>query len=200
MDYLIVVLFVVIAYLFGGIPSGYLIVKKVKGIDIRTVGSGNIGSTNVKRVLGAKYSILTLICDIVKGAVPMLIIYVILSKINLSIDKELIVSICAVVAILGHNYTPYLGFHGGKGVNTTIGVFLILSPVATLSGAFIYFFLKLFTKIVSIRSMLLGLTIIIVTIILRKPVPYIVATILAELIMIYRHKENIIRLIRHEEK
>lgn len=200
MDYIIGLLIILVSFLCGSIPSGYLIVKKNKGIDIRKFGSGNIGSTNVRRAAGTKISALTQSVDTLKGTIPLAISMIVLNKIKLSFDRNLILSISAIAAILGHNYTPFLGFKGGKGVNTTIGVFAVLATVPTICGVIIYFILKLFTNIVSIRSMALGLIIPIVCYIMKFPNPIVIAAVIAEILIIIRHKENIGRLIRREEK
>ena len=197
---MIIFITILIAFMLGSIPTGYLLVKKFCGIDIRTQGSGNIGSTNVKRIVGTKISIATQVGDIVKGVVA-IALGIIASKLyELPISTDVYLSIIAVVVILGHDYTPFLRFNGGKGVNTTMGAFILLAPIATLSGVVVYFILRATTKIVSIRSISLGVTIPIMCIILREPRPIIIATICASAIMIYRHKANIVRMVKKEEK
>lgn len=197
---MIIVTSIVIAFLCGSIPTGYLITKKIYGIDIRTKGSGNIGSTNVKRIAGTKASILTQIGDILKGIIPIILGIVIFRKITLPISKDIYLSLLALAVILGHNYTPFLGFRGGKGVNTTLGAFILLIPAPTLMGVAVYFLLKLFTSIVSIRSMALGITIFIASIIMKSPLPIVVSTAMAAILIIFRHKDNIKRIINKEEK
>ena len=197
---MIIITSIVIAFLCGSIPTGYLITKKIYGIDIRTKGSGNIGSTNVKRIAGTKASILTQIGDILKGIIPIILGIVIFRNITLPISKDIYLSLLALAVILGHNYTPFLGFRGGKGVNTTLGAFILLIPVPTLTGVAVYFLLKLFTSIVSIRSMALGVTIFIASIIMKSPLPIVVSTAMAAILIIFRHKDNIKRIINKEEK
>lgn len=188
------------SFLFGSIPSGYLITRKMYGIDIRTKGSGNIGSTNVKRIVGKKASLITQIVDIAKGIIPVAIGIYMSSIIDLPISKSAYVSSIAIAAILGHDYTPFLSFRGGKGVNTTIGAFILITPVATLTAVAVYFILRLFTSIVSIRSISLGIAIPIVCAIMKLPTPIIMATTAAAILIIIRHKDNLIRLIKKEEK
>lgn len=196
----IVILLLVGAFLSGSIPTGYLIIKKKLGIDIREQGSGNIGSTNVKRVAGKKISIITQIIDIAKGLIPVAISMIVASKVNLPIDKDLFSCMIALAAILGHDYTPFLGFNGGKGVNTTLGAYFLLSPIAILSGVLIYFLLRFVTKVVSIRSMALSITIPLVSFLMKVSTVVVIFTIIASALLIFRHKENIFRLIRNEEK
>jgi glycerol-3-phosphate acyltransferase PlsY len=197
---MIIVLTVVISFLCGSIPTGYLITKKMYGIDIRTKGSGNIGSTNVKRIAGNKASIITQILDITKGVIPVLLGIYLSNITKLPVSVNAYLSIIAISVILGHNYTPFLIFKGGKGVNTTIGAFILIAPVSILSGVAVYFILRMFTSIVSIRSILLGMTIPIVCIIMKLPVPIIFSTIAAAILIIFRHKSNLIRLINKQEK
>lgn len=192
---MIFIISIIISFLCGSIPTGYLITKKLYGIDIRTKGSGNIGSTNVKRIAGTKISIITQIIDIIKGIIPMILALWLAQIINLPIPTNAYLSIMAIAVILGHDYTPFLGFNGGKGVNTTIGAFFLLAPIAILSGVAIYFILRLFTRIVSIRSIGLGITIPIICIIMKLPFEIIISATAACILMVFRHKNNLIKLI-----
>ena len=196
---MIIILTILISFLCGSIPTGYLIIKKLYGIDIRTKGSGNIGSTNVKRIAGIKISIVTQIIDIFKGIIPVVLGMYFAKIINLPVSLDTYVSIIAISVILGHDYTPFLEFNGGKGVNTTLGAFILIAPIPTLTGVVIHFVLRLFTNIVSIRSIAIGIVIPIACIILKFPTPIIISTILACILMIVRHKENLIRIIYNEE-
>ena len=192
---MIIILTILISFLCGSIPTGYLIIKKLYGIDIRTKGSGNIGSTNVKRIAGIKIAIITQIIDILKGIVPVALALWVSKILNLPIPTNIYLSIVALVVILGHDYTPFLGFNGGKGVNTTIGAFFLLVPIAILSGVAVYFILRLFIKVVSIRSIGLGITIPILCIIMKLPSEIIISATMACILMIFRHKNNLIGLI-----
>ena len=144
-------------------------------------------------------SILTQIGDIVKGLIPTTVALILCNYITLPIDKNLYLSIIALASILGHDYTPFLSFNGGKGVNTTLGAFFPIAPVAVLSGVLVYFILHKLTKIVSIRSISLSLCIPIVSIIMRLEIETIIASTIASFLIIIRHKDNIKRLIAKEE-
>jgi len=192
---LTILISIIISFLCGSIPTGYLIIKKLYGIDIRTKGSGNIGSTNVKRIAGIKIAIITQIIDILKGIVPVALALWVSKIFNLPIPTNIYLSIVAIVVILGHDYTPFLGFNGGKGVNTTIGAFFLLAPISILSGVAVYFILRLFIKVVSIRSIGLGITIPILCIIMKLPSEIIISATMACILMIFRHKNNLIGLI-----
>lgn len=197
---MIIILTIIIYFLCGSIPTGYLIIKKLYGIDIRTQGSGNIGSTNVKRIAGTKTAIITQIIDILKGIVPMSLGICLAKYIELPVSLNIYLSIIALSVILGHDYTPFLKFNGGKGANTTIGAFILIAPIPTLTGFVIYLILRVFTRIVSIRSLAGGMAIPIMCAVLNLSIPIIVAAIIAWILMVIRHKENLIRIIRKEEK
>lgn len=197
---MIITITIIISFLCGSIPTGYLITKKFCGIDIRTKGSGNIGSTNVKRIAGTKISIITQIIDILKGIIPVAIGIYLARTIKLPISTNTYISIIAVAVVLGHDYTPFLSFKGGKGVNTTIGAFLLFAPIPILAGVAIHFILRLFTSIVSVRSIATGITIPIVCIIMKLPISVVVSTTIACVLMIIRHKDNLIRIIHNQEK
>lgn len=196
----IIIITVIVAFLCGSIPTGYLLTKKLCGIDIRTKGSGNIGSTNVKRIAGAKISTATQVVDILKGMVPVALGMYLAKTIKLPVTTDTYLSIIAIAAILGHDYTPFLKFKGGKGVNTTVGAFFLIAPIPTLVGAAVHFGLKALTSIVSIRSIAIGIIIPIVCTIMRYSGSIIIATIIACIIMVVRHKDNLIRLVNKEEK
>lgn len=197
---MIIIITIIISFLCGSIPTGYLITKKFCGIDIRTKGSGNIGSTNVKRIAGTKISIITQIIDILKGMVPVAIGIYLARTIELPISTNTYVSIIAIAVVLGHNYTPFLSFKGGKGVNTTLGAFFLFVPIPILAGVAVHFILRLFTSIVSVRSIATGLTIPIVCIIMKLPSSLVISTTIACVLMVIRHKDNLVRIIHNQEK
>ncbi|PJI08199.1 MULTISPECIES: glycerol-3-phosphate 1-O-acyltransferase PlsY [Clostridium] len=188
---MIILLTIIVSFLFGSIPTGYLITKKLCGIDIRTKGSGNIGSTNVKRIVGTKLAILTQAGDVIKGIIPMILGIYLSKTIKLPVTTEVYLSIIPIACVLGHDYTPFLGFNGGKGVNTTLGAYFLIAPLPVLLGVLIHFILLLFTKIVAIRSIVLGISIPLTCAIMKLPLPIIISASLASILLIYRHKDNI---------
>ena len=115
-----------LSYLAGAIPFGLLFSRAV-GKDVREEGSGNIGATNVNRVLGKKLGILTLLCDIAKGYLPVCLVATMLPQAE---NPELFIALCGLSTVLGHMFSVYLGFKGGKGVATALGVFLFFSPLS----------------------------------------------------------------------
>lgn len=181
----------VLAYVLGSIPFGYIIAKKAYGLDITTKGSGNIGSTNMNRIIGRKASIITQILDISKGLIPVIVALLINSAYEHVIDKNIYISLIALTTIIGHDFTPFLNFNGGKGVNTTIGSFFLMSPIAVLSGVLMYFLLKPITNIVFIRSLSLGLTMLVLSCILKVNTITLLAMVIANVLLIIRHRPNI---------
>jgi glycerol-3-phosphate acyltransferase PlsY len=197
---MIIIITIIVSFLCGSIPTGYLLTKKLCEIDIRTKGSGNIGSTNVKRIAGTKISIITQIIDILKGIIPVILGMYLANTIKLPVSTNTYISIIAIAVVLGHDYTPFLKFKGGKGVNTTLGAFILVAPIPTLIGVAVHFILRLFTSIVSIRSIAIGVTIPIMCIIMKLPISIVVSTTIACILMVVRHKDNLIRIIHNEEK
>lgn len=186
----------VASYFLGAIPFG-LIVGKLAGKDVRKEGSRNIGATNVSRLLGKKLGFVTLICDGLKGYLPMLLAAVILEE---SQDKELMVALCGILAVVGHMFPVYLGFKGGKGVATGLGVFLFLSPVAILISLGVFIAAVGLSGFVSVGSLLAsGLMVVWLWLLGQSTVTIATAAAVAALIWL-KHHENIGRLLRGEEK
>jgi glycerol-3-phosphate acyltransferase PlsY len=189
-----------LSYLVGAIPFGYIIAKLWKGIDIREHGSKNIGFTNVLRTVGAVPGIIVLILDIGKGLASILI-FARLGELNLDILPVL----CGVAAIIGHNWTIYLKFKGGKGIATTIGVFIALAPMATLISLVVWVITVLITRYVSLGSILFVICLPIVIfagqIVGRDyTISLLLAAALVAIMAIYKHRSNIGRLLNGTEK
>ncbi|WP_457564251.1 glycerol-3-phosphate 1-O-acyltransferase PlsY [Caminibacter sp.] len=192
----------VIAYLVGGIPFGYLIAKYFAGINIKEHGSGNIGATNVLRVLkekdpirAKKLAAITLFLDAFKGAAVILV-----AKMMGVCDATLWT--IGVLAVIGHCFSPFLKFEGGKGVATTAGVMLVLIPKAAIVGIIVWFLMAKFVRISSLSSLVGILAGIASAYILYPHISidsYAPLWIIA-FVVIYKHKENIYRLITGQEK
>src|ERR1700752_2763143 len=147
---------VIVAYLLGSIPFGYLIVRKKVGADIRETGSGGTGATNVSRRAGKAAGIFTLVLDALKGAVAVEWAIVLAGS---SLNAAWIVTAAAVAVIVGHMFPVWLGFRGGKGVATGVGVFLILAPIALLCAGVLFVAIVFFTRYVSLGSIVAAATI-----------------------------------------
>ncbi len=190
-----------LAYILGSIPNALWIGKIFKKIDVREHGSKNTGSTNAARVLGVKLGILTLILDVLKGAIPTYL-GVVFGANTLStmtgIDKlDLIV--IGLAAILGHTFSIFMHFTGGKAVATTLGVFLVLVPYATLILLVVFVVVFSLTKYVSLASVISAIMLPIAVYVTTKHIPLTILGIIIGLLVIVRHKSNIIRLMNGTE-
>lgn len=184
----------VVAYLIGSIPTGYLIVKTKTGEDIRTVGSGSTGATNVKRVLGKKWFFIVMLLDALKGALP-----VILASNFLHSNSGIYPVIAAVAVIIGHSKPLFLGFKGGKSVASGVGTILALNWQVGLIIAGIWGIITYTSKYVSLGSIIaLGISPFIMWY-LHNPTAYIWYCALGAVYIIYLHRSNIKRLIKGEE-
>jgi len=185
-----------VAYLVGSIPFGLLLARTM-GVDVRRAGSGNIGATNVARLAGRKLGVLTLLADMAKGAIPMLLAGVILGGGD---GSRSWVILCGLSAFLGHLFPLYLGFRGGKGVATALGVFLVMQPLAALFCLAVFIVTVKISGYVSLGSLSAAALMPFFVWLLRgEPFTLAVATVMALLIWL-RHRDNIVRLRRGEEK
>ena len=191
------------AYLLGSIPTGFL-VAQTRGIDIRTVGSGNIGATNTLRVLGKPAGIFVLVMDALKGwlaVVPLaFLITTFFGRPQSGTSHETAQIIAGLCAILGHNYTCWLQFKGGKGIATSAGVLLALVPWALLIIFAVFILLLLATRYVSMGSIAAAATLPFASWITGESPAKIIVTGAMGMLAIYKHKENIIRLLKGTER
>ena len=195
-------LFVLISYLIGSIPSG-LILSKATGVDIRQQGSGNIGATNVTRLLGKKLGILTLVGDVLKAVIPMLAAhwYFVNAGIELSPnDLDRILSLCGGAAFLGHIFPIYLKFRGGKGVATALGVFLVLEPVAVLISLFIFVAVVYSSGFVALGSLLVSALLTLWIWLLGGTPNHVFLAFFIGVLIWIKHADNIKRLLAGTEK
>jgi glycerol-3-phosphate acyltransferase PlsY len=196
---------IIVSYFIGSLPTGYL-AGKAKGIDVRKVGSGNIGATNVFRTLGKGPGIAVLLIDALKGVVACLFVPALLVKFFPEEPRETLSLLSGIGAILGHNYTCWLKFKGGKGVATTAGVVFAWAPLAGLTALVVWIVFVLATKYVSVASIAAAVTLPIAGWVWRSSpsasvgYPLLVYT-LAGLgaLAIYKHKGNIQRLLNGTE-
>lgn len=142
-----------IGYLVGSIPFAYVLVRALKGIDIRTVGSGNVGATNAARVLGARYFLVVFGLDLAKGLIPTLIA----RRLGAQWQAPELTILVALATVIGHNFPIYLGFRGGKGVATSLGAAIAIDPAAAAAAAATFTILLILTRYVSLSSLAGGL-------------------------------------------
>ena len=190
------ILTLVIAYIIGSIPTGYLIVKAKTGQDIRTVGSGSTGATNVKRVLGKKWFFIVMLLDALKGAMP-----VVLAKLFVTVGASygLAPVIAAVAVIIGHSKSCFLGFKGGKSVASGVGTILALNWMVGLIIAAVWGIITYATKYVSVGSMIALVISPFLMYFFHSPIAYIGYCTLGAIYIVYLHRENIKRLINGNE-
>ncbi|EIE00223.1 acyl-phosphate glycerol 3-phosphate acyltransferase [Leptospira licerasiae serovar Varillal str. VAR 010] len=193
------IFFLPVSFLLGSIPFGFL-AAKLKGIDIRQKGSGNIGATNVTRLLGWKIGLPVLLLDILKGAVFPLTIRLLYGE-----SQELLSLFCGVAAVLGHMFSPFLKLKGGKGVATSFGVFAVLAPGPTLITLIVFLSLKKIFGFVSIGSIGGAVTLPISYYLLSLidgrnfNTPIFWAIVSISLTILVLHRTNLIRLIKGQE-
>ena len=178
-----------IAYLLGAVPFGYLLVKWRTGSDVRRAGSGNIGATNVLRTHGRAIALLTLVLDIAKGYLALWI------AARLTGGNVLWLSAAAVAVMAGHAYTLFLRFQGGKAVASFVGAFFYLTPAALTAVIVLFIGVVAFTRYISLGSVIAaGSFPLAVWMIEHPPLPVLIASLAAGLFIVYKHKANLARI------
>jgi len=185
------ILWIIIAYVLGSIPFGLVVAKSLCGTDPRTDGSRNIGATNVARLCGMKFGIATLVLDIAKGLVPVLMA-------SAWVGSNLGLSLVVLAAILGHAFSCFMGFKGGKAVATTVGAFLAVSFWGTLLSAAMCLAVVGLSGHVSMGSLTLALALPVFMLVTGN-VAFVPVALVVMVLLFWRHKENIRRLARGEE-
>ncbi len=187
-----VALLIVAAYLIGSIPFG-LIVGRMRGFDPRAVGSGNIGMTNVARAGGSSAAAITFVGDVLKGAIPVAIA-------RMMGFPPAILAWVGLGAFLGSIASVFLGFSGGKGVSASLGVWVVLAPLALLFALFAFGIAMATSRIMSLASIAAALVLVPTVAALAMPRAYVLLAIVMSALVLLRHHENIRRLIAGEEK
>ena len=186
------IIIILICYLIGNVSFSFLLTKIMLKKDIREYGSGNAGTTKVLRVLGKKYAVMVLVGDVLKGVIVILVG-------RLFELSEVTVILCGLAVILGHNWPALLGFRGGKGIATSIGVFMTFDPVVALICVSIGVVIIIFSKYVSLGSVI-GMGIFpLVVIALPRSIEEVLFAFCVSMISIYKHRANISRLIKGNE-
>ena len=192
------------SYLLGSIPFGYL-AGRLAGIDIRKVGSGNVGATNVVRVLGKRYGYPVFALDFLKGFGAVMISMLMAPGRPAEWNSpEIFGILAAMFSVLGHLYPPWLKFEGGKGVATSAGALLALAPVATLVGVAVWIVVFWLTRYVSLASIIAAVLLPIVILVARSHYqengkPLVIASVCVAAVVIWRHRSNLSRLMRGTE-
>ena len=198
----------IIAYLIGSVNFSVIISKKMAGFDVREKGSGNAGSTNVLRTVGKKAAVLTLICDILKGVISILIA-IFIGSIVKDVNKELLVQIAGIAVVLGHTFPIFFGFKGGKGVATSLGVILMSNWQIGLICLVFALVLMALTRMVSLGSCGAAVLFPVLTLFMNENYTvltdgksgktYFIYSIILAIIVLYNHRSNIKRILNGTE-
>jgi glycerol-3-phosphate acyltransferase PlsY len=186
------------AYLLGSVPFGKLISKKTAHIDITNRGSGNIGATNVAREVGIKWGFLTLILDVLKGFIPV-ILFTRYAPQSVPL-QELGPSLVGLCALLGHQFSLFMKFRGGKGVGTALGLYLGVSPLCALLSIFIFLAMVFKWDFVSLGSLSAAAAMPILLAIFGKPLPVFIGAVIAASLISIKHQDNIHGLVNGKER
>ena len=190
---LTIALSIIIGYIFGSIPSGLVLVKMVCGIDIREYGSKNIGTTNVFRTVGGRMASIVLIADVIKGILAVLLVRYFFES-NLQLEL-----LTAIASLLGHNYSIFLGFKGGRGVATGLGLILLFMPDVCIFSFTVWLVIVFVTRYVSLGSIVGAFITPIVAYYRGYPIELVLFALAACVFVIVRHYENMKRLIAGTE-
>ncbi|HEX4595706.1 MAG TPA: glycerol-3-phosphate 1-O-acyltransferase PlsY [Bryobacteraceae bacterium] len=179
----------VVAYLVGGIPFGYLLVRLKTGEDVRSMGSGNIGATNVLRTSGRAIAVVTLLLDIAKG------FFAVWLAARLTDDSVVWTSLAALAVMAGHAYPVFLKFHGGKAVASFIGAFLYLTPVPLAAALVVFVIVVAATRQISMGSIIAAASLPLAAwLIMHPPASVILTSLIAAIFIVSRHRANIQRI------
>jgi len=202
-----VALALILGYLIGGIPTGIIVCRAIAGVDPRSLGSGSMGATNVSRVVGKKWAAVVLILDTLKGLLPILVLARLLAPPDYSLtllhsDQEILVRIAlAFGAVIGHVWTPYASFRGGKGIATGAGAVLALDPPAMVLAVGVWILLFALFRRVSVASLGGAVAVPLTMIFLGgRPQLFVWAAVVLCMLLIFTHRENIHRLLTGREK
>ncbi len=192
----------IIAYLLGSISFSVIFSKKIAGIDVREEGSKNAGTTNVLRTVGKKAAALTLICDILKGVIAVLIGYAI-SFITKDLNAALLVQIAGIFAIIGHTFPVFFKFKGGKGIATSLGILLLVNYQIGLICLVFWLIIVIFTRMVSLGSIMAAILFPVLTIFIAQNYlvegNYIIFGIVVAVLVVFNHRSNIKRILEGKE-
>ena len=188
---LVIILILLAGYLIGSIPFGFLIAK-IWNIDIRRYGSGNIGATNVFRILGPFLGTVVFLLDLGKGALPVFLA-------QQATQNYWLIILAGAAAVLGHTFPVFLKFKGGRGAATGLGVLLGVAPDIFLGALLLALLIILITRYISVASMITSLAVTAAFLVLKRPLPYTLAAGLIAILIILRHIPNLKRLLKKTE-
>lgn len=191
MDIMISIILILLGYLYGSIPFALVIGRLVYKTDVRNYGSGNLGGTNTGRVLGKKAGVAVILLDASKALLVMLLTSYLCSVLELNSD---LAYICAFACVVGHCYPIFAKFKGGKAVSTAIGFFMAVNPFGAVLALVVFFIVLKITKYVSLSSVIASSSVLVATPFLDMSITGKVITAAVILLLIYRHRENLVRI------
>lgn len=197
------IIMAIVAYLIGSVSFGVIFTKKMAGFDVREKGSKGAGATNVLRNAGKKAAALTLVCDILKGVVAMLLA-ILLGNIVTELDKALLVQVAAIAVVIGHTFPIFFGFKGGKGVATSLGILLLINWQIGLICLVFALVIMALTRMVSAGSVLAAILFPVLTLFIGQEHfivsgNYFVFSVIMALIVAFNHRTNISRILSGTE-
>ena len=199
---LLYILMGIIAYCLGSINFSIIISRKMAGFDVREKGSGNAGTTNMLRTVGKKAAAITLVCDVLKGVIAILLAYA-FGKIVEDANAPLLIQIAGIAVIIGHTFPVFFGFKGGKGIATSLGILLMTNYEIGLISLIFALLVMALTKTVSIGSIMAAILFPVLTLVIHDKYlvgdNYVIFGIIVALIVIYNHRENIKRIVSGNE-
>ena len=190
---------VVLSYIIGSFPTSYIITRALKGTDIRKSGSGNAGATNVLRTVGRLPAIITLLVDMFKGAFAVIIVGDFFYGYGIDLNYDFYRGLLALIVVSGHIWSVFLHFKGGKGVATTIGVGFALAPNALWPSLAIWVVVFMLSSYVSLASIIALVAFPIIAVLTNTPIYIVLFSIAICAVSIYKHKENIDRILKGQE-
>ncbi|MCX5712028.1 MAG: glycerol-3-phosphate 1-O-acyltransferase PlsY [Candidatus Omnitrophica bacterium] len=200
-----IILAITVSYFIGSIPTAYIFGRVIKGIDIRKFGSGNMGATNAWRILGKRTGIIVLLIDILKGAIALYLVWRFIVGRALNIPADFLLILCGMSCIFGHIWTVFLGFKGGKGIATTLGVLIGLAAIIpglrlVLGLVILTWFVVFFAlKIISVSSVVAAASLPIFMILIYRSLFLVLSSMVLSIIVILRHKTNLKRFFQGKE-
>ena len=189
----------VVSYVIGSFPTSYIITKSIKGTDIRKAGSGNAGATNVLRTVGKIPALITLLVDMFKGAFAVTIVGDFFYGYGVDLNYDFYRGLLALIVVSGHIWSVFLHFKGGKGVATTIGVGFALAPNVLWPSVVIWIAVFMLSGYVSLASIISLVAFRIIAVLLNTPIYTVLFSIAICALSIYKHKDNIERLLKRQE-
>lgn len=190
-------LWILTGYLFGSFPSGYVFFRLFRGKDIRTLGSGNIGATNVGRFMGKKWAVIVAVSDMFKGGIAVLL------AIFSGVTDPFVIAVIGFAGVLGHNFPIWLRFRGGKGVSTTFGVIMFFDPplsfVVAALGGIVWFLAMKISRYVSLASLISLFSLPLLFILFRVNIHYVLVSLMLAILSTIRHQTNLRRIVEGTE-